>query len=85
MNRIIIALALMFLAGATAFAQSDYYIKKAEEYTREVEYYQRKAEGYRREAQYYLDKAAGYEREAAYYLRRGDADRARTQQRYAAD
>lgn len=84
MKRIVaILLALFALSVASAAAQSDYYRKKAEEYTREAEYYQKKADGYRREAEYYLKKAEGYEREASYYLKKKDTSRARTQQRYA--
>ena len=36
----------MFLGLVTiSFAQSDYYIKKAQSYQREAEYYQKKAKG----------------------------------------
>jgi hypothetical protein len=70
---------------AISFAHSDYYIKKAQSYQREVEYYQKKAEGYRREVTHYLKKAEGYQREAAYYTNRGDIDRAKSRTRYAKD
>lgn len=59
---------------AISFAQSDYYLKKAQNYQREAEYYQKKADGYRQNATYYFKKAEGYQRDAAYYTKRGDLD-----------
>lgn len=47
---------LLLTISVSAFAQDDYYIKKAQSYQREAEYYQKKADGYRREAEYYLKK-----------------------------
>ena len=85
MKRLLILALLLVLAGTGLSAQSDYYQKKATEYTREAEYYQKKAQGYRQEAEYYLKKAADYNREAEYYLRKGDTDRAKYQQKYAQD
>lgn len=56
MKRILL-LTVMFLGLVTiTFAQSDYYIKKAQSFQHEAEYYQKKAEGYRREATYYLKR-----------------------------
>ncbi len=69
MKRIILLITLFLGLVTITFAQSDYYIKKAQSYQREAEYYQKKAEGYRREATYYLKKAEGYQREAAYYTK----------------
>lgn len=79
----ILIVTLLFVFVATIFAQSDYYIKKSQEYQREAEYYQKKANDYRREAEYYLRKAEDYQREAAYYTKRGDVDRAKIYSRYA--
>ena len=84
MKRILLSI-LLALCVLPAFAQDDYYRRKAESYTREAEYYRKKADGYRREAEYYMKKAADYDREASYYLRKGDTDRAKMQQRYATD
>ena len=75
--------AMSLLQMDSAFAQDDYYRRKAESYTREAEYYQKKADGYRREAEYYLKKAEGYQREAAYYTKIGKLDNAKTYTRYA--
>ena len=85
MRKMLLFITMLFGFVTASFAQSDYYIKKAQSYQREAEYYQKKAEGYRREASYYLKKAEGYQREAAYYTKRGDIDRAKTQTRYAED
>ena len=60
---------------ATAHAQSDYYIRKAQGYQREAEYYQRQAEGHRREAAYHLKKAESYQREVEYYIRKENTDK----------
>ena len=65
-----IVMFLCLLSSQDCFAQSDYFAKRATEYTREAEYYQKKADSYRREAQYYLKKAESYEREAAYYTKK---------------
>ncbi len=64
MRRMLLLITMLLGLVTTAFAQSDYYIKKAQSYQREAEYYQKRAEGYRREAAYYLKKAEGYQREA---------------------
>ena len=74
---------ILLISLSSAFAKSDYYIKKAQSYQREAEYYQKKADGYRREAAYNLKKAEGYQHVAAYYTKRGDLDRAKTYSRYA--
>ena len=63
MKRVLFLMALLLCMAATAHAQSDYYIRKAQGYQREAEYYQRQAEGYRREAAYHLKKAESYQRE----------------------
>ena len=65
MKKIFLLITLLLGTVTIAFAQSDYYLKKAQQYQREAEYYQKKAEG--------------YQREAAYYTKRGDIDRAETQ------
>ena len=83
MRQTLMFLLLLFAFTASASAQDNYYLKKAQEYQRDAEYYQKKAEGYRRDAAYYLKKAEGYQRDAAYYTKRGDLDRARTYTRYA--
>ena len=49
MKRLFLVVILQ-ISLSSAFAQSDYYIKKAQGYQREAEYYQKKADGYRREA-----------------------------------
>ena len=54
MRNILLIIAMLLVA--VTFAQSDYYIKKAQSYQREAEYYQKKAEGYRKDATYYLKK-----------------------------
>ena len=64
--RLLFLFSVLLSVCISAFAQDDYYRKKAESYTREAEYYQKKADGYLREAEYYLKKAEGYQREAAY-------------------
>ena len=57
MRRIVVLLLALFaFAVLPAAAQSDYYRKKAEEYTREAEYYQKKADGYRR----YIGRSMAY-------------------------
>lgn len=83
MKRRLKLLTILIFVAITAFAQDDYYRRKAEGYTREAEYYQKKADGYRREAEYYLKKAEGYQREAAYYTKKGKIDSAKTYTRYA--
>lgn len=74
---------MLFGFCTTAFAQSDYYAKKAMDYLKEAQQYLKKAENYDREAEYYNDKAANYLREADYYARRGDYDRAANNARWA--
>ena len=75
----------MFLGLVTiSFAQSDYYIKKAQSYQREAEYYYKKAEDYWKYATCYLKKAEGA-REKLPITQRGDIDRVKTQTRYAED
>ena len=69
---------LILLLGfcTTAFAQSDYYAKKAKSHISEAQQYLKKAENCDNEAEYYNNKAANYLREAECYARKGDYDRA---------
>lgn len=71
MRKILLFITMFLTLVTTAFAQNDYYIKKAQSYQREAEYFHKKAESYRREAEYYLKKANGYQLEAAYYTKKG--------------
>ncbi len=59
MRRILLLVTVLLGLITSSFAQSDYYIKKAQSYQREAEYYQKKAEGYRREASYLSQKGRG--------------------------
>lgn len=81
-KRLLMPLVFVLVCSCSAFAQSDYYQKRAESYTYEAEYYQKRAKSYRREADYYFKKAEGYKREISYYTRRGDMDRVKTYTRY---
>lgn len=76
---------MMFGFCATAFAQIDYYAKKAMDYLSEAQQFLKKAENYDREAEYYNDKAISYLREAEYYAFKGDYDRAETYAKWASD
>ncbi|MBQ0080882.1 MAG: hypothetical protein KBS95_04975 [Alistipes sp.] len=80
---ILVLFALCICHSIDTFAQDDYYVKKATEYTKEAEYYQTKAQGYYREAEYYLKKAESYEREAMYYTKKGDTYNANRNSMYA--
>lgn len=68
---------MMFGFCATAFAQIDYYAKKAD-YLSDTQQYLKKAENYDREAEYYNNKATSYLREAEYHTRKGDYDYSET-------
>ena len=83
MRKLCLLSVLILSIASMAYAQDDYYLKKAKSYQREAEYYQKKAESYHREAAYHLKRAESYQREVAYYTKRGDIDKAKNYSRYA--